>query len=75
MLRDKPVAIILWRPAPDAADDLHHIAMGSLAAAEFIGCRPGEVYRAIAFGSEVGGFFCDIADPRQVEGVKCQPIT
>ena len=68
MLRDTPV--ILWHLCEDRppADDCHHTAPGVHAAAEFLSCKPFEIYRAVFDGTPIqGAWFADFADPRQVK--------
>jgi hypothetical protein len=61
--------IILWRPSPLGPEwDDRHTASCADAAAAYLGCRAGDVARAIRLGvAFAGGFFADFADPRQVE--------
>jgi len=62
-------AVILWLPKPGPpSGDAHHTAPGIFTASIFLGCRPSEVYEAIIHGTDIGGWFADLADPRQVEG-------
>jgi len=69
MLSNQPV--ILWRLADGRppADDTHHTCRSVPAAAEYLSCRPFEVYRAIISGTAIrGSWYADLAHPRQVEG-------